>query len=988
MEFGILGPLEVTQDGRSLALGGPQQRALLAVLLIHRGEVLSIDRVIDELWDEQPPLSAIKVVQVYISHLRKALGEGVILTRGRGYLLAVQSERVDVGRFEALVAGGRSALAAGDAAVGDRRLREALALWRGEPLADFAYERFAQAEIRRLEELRFGALEARADAELQLGRHVSLVAELESLVAAEPTRERLVGQLMLALYRSGRQADALAVYQRARTRLADELGLEPGPALRALQAQVLEQAESLELGAVAPRLPVWTAHAPLPAAPTSTIGREHEIDAISGLLRRSDVRLVTLVGPGGVGKTRLALAAARATESEFCDPVCWVELAGVARAIDVGFSIAQAIGVTPLQGESVRDALVRALSTRQLLLVVDNFEQVLEAASLIGELLAACQGLTILATSREALSLTAEQRFVVEPLTVPDMPESATLTDLERASATAMFIAAASRHDYRFGVRPEAAPAVARLCARLDGLPLAIELAAAQTGLFGIDELAARLDCELAVLGAGPHDAPARQQTLRATIEWSYRLLDGAQAMAFVGYSVFAGGSTLEAAAEVTGATRSTIGGLLDKSLLYWRTGVDGFRRLMILETVREYALDRLAEGPHHDEIRQRHLAYYLRVVEDSTPQLSRAREDEPLALLDREIDNIRACFLWALAQAPALAVRLAGSLHEYWWIRQDPDALGWVDSALTADAGRAPLKDRAPAQLGLSFLLGQQGQPEAQADAANVALEVYCELDDQQGMAMSLISLATCARRLDDVENERAYAEEACRRARLSGDDATLGLALAKLAAAVPSAERLHVLEQARELLERIGNYRQIAHAYGNASYAAIVENQPTEALELLEVAVSAACKLTDTWINGYLCGNVGLALLFIGDLSRAQEQFTQELVLGGQQALRFGAEEGLAGLAAVAAAQGLDERAATLSGAAQALGKWGPADRPILDRLEQGYFAPARARLGAPTWCQAEQAGAAMSYERAIEYAIHQTSSPDHGPAEHTHA
>jgi hypothetical protein len=249
---------------------------------------------------------------------------------------------------------------------------------------------------------------------------------------------------------------------------------------------------------------------------------------------------------------------------------------------------------------------------------------------------------------------------------------------------------------------------------------------------------------------------------------------------------VFAGGSTLEAAVEVTRATIPAIIGLIEKSLLYWGTSADGSRRLMILETVREYALDRLAEDPHRDELRRRHLEYYLRVVEDCVLRVSRTLEDEALALLDREIDNIRASFSWALAEAPAVAVRLAGLLHEYWLIRQDPDALSWVDAALAADGDGAPLKDRAHAQLGRSFMLVER--PDAHAQAAQVALELYREFDDQQGIAMSLISLAICARRVNDRKNERAYAEEACRHARLAGDDATLGLSLAELGAAVPA--------------------------------------------------------------------------------------------------------------------------------------------------------------------------------------------------------
>ena len=611
--FRILGPVEASVDDRSLRLGGARQLKLLAFLVLRANQGVSTDVLTEVLWGSARGRSDNRVTMA-VARLRKALEplckgeEPRLRTVSGGYMLVVERGELDAEVFAGMVEDGQRALDGGDAAGASEVLNAALALWRGPPLAEVAFEDFAQGEIRRLEELRLCALEARIDADLHLGRHARLVAELESLVAAEPTRERLVGQLMLALYRSGRQADALAVYQRARTRLADELGLEPGPALRALQAQVLEQAEWLSLGAVASELPVWTAKARLPAPATSTIGRSGEVDAISKLLCRSDVRLVTLVGPGGVGKTRLGLAASRATELHFSDGACWVELAGVARTKEVDFCIAQAVGVAPGEGESVRDALGRALSTRRLLLVVDNFEHVLDAASLIGELLANCRGLTVLATSREALKLSAEHRFVVEPLAVPHNPTATTVADLERASATALFLAAAGRHDNRFSVTPADAPAVARVCAGLDGLPLAIELAAARAGLFGIEELAARLDRELDDLGDGPRDAPARQQTLRATIEWSYRLLDEEERMAFARFAVFAGGSTLGAALEVTGATLSTIDALIDKSLLAFRTAPGGSKRVTILETVREYAVERLAEDPDANGVRRAHL--------------------------------------------------------------------------------------------------------------------------------------------------------------------------------------------------------------------------------------------------------------------------------------------------------------------------------------------------------------------------------------------
>jgi DNA-binding SARP family transcriptional activator len=456
--FRVLGPVEAWSDERRLVLGGPQQVKLLAFMLLNANRAVSADAVIDAVWGADRD-GAAKRLQMGVLRLRKALAPldvqngSRLRTVSRGYLLSVAPGEMDADTFAKRVEEGRGALDAGDAARARELLSGALELWRGPPLAEVAFEDFAQAEIRRLEELRLEALESRVDADLQLGANTRLVGELQALLVEQPTRERVAGQLMLALYESGRQADALEVYQSTRARLADELGLEPGPALKKLQAEILEQSNSI--AGSAPGLSELRASPPTSALQqpaTPTIGREQEIGAVSRLLCRSDARLVSLVGPGGVGKTRLAQAVSHSIQPSFRDGVCWVELAGVARAGDVDFAIAQALRVRPLEDESVRDALCRVLSTRELLLVADNFEHVLGAAPLIGDVLAAPAAVTVLVTSREALKLAAEHRFVVGPLALPDVPKRATVIDVERASATAMFIAAARRRDHRWSV--------------------------------------------------------------------------------------------------------------------------------------------------------------------------------------------------------------------------------------------------------------------------------------------------------------------------------------------------------------------------------------------------------------------------------------------------------------------------------------------------------------------------------------------------------
>jgi hypothetical protein len=377
-------------------------------------------------------------------------------------------------------------------------------------------------QIRSLEELRVVAVETRIDADLQLGRHAELIPELEALLAQQPTREHLAGQLMTALYSSGRQGDALEVYQRTRAYLGEQLGLEPGPALKARQLQILEQSPSLGAPSRAPhpalqQLADVVGSIPrgaVPHPPTATIGRDQDIDTVCRLLASPNTRLLTLTGPGGVGKTRLAIEVARALSGSFADGVWWVELAGVARSEDVGSTIARALDVAPLPGETVHDALWRELARQRVLLVIDNFEHLLDAAVLVAKLLTASPGLTVLATSREALDLAAEHRFPVAPLPVPER-SARTLSEIESTAGSALFLAGVRRRDARFAFGPDAASPVGRICARLGGLPLALELAAARAHALGVEVLANRLEELVGDLGPGPRDAPVRQDAAR-----------------------------------------------------------------------------------------------------------------------------------------------------------------------------------------------------------------------------------------------------------------------------------------------------------------------------------------------------------------------------------------------------------------------------------------------------------------------------------------
>jgi len=548
--------------------------------------------------------------------------------------------------------------------------------------------------------------------------------------------------------------------------------------------------------------------------------------------------------------------------------------------------------------------------------------------------------------------------------------------DVERTPSTAMFLAAARRRNHHFALEPADVPAIARICTRLEGLPLALELAAARTGTLGVGQLAADLDTRLDGLGPGPRDAPARHRTLEATIEWSFTLLEPHLQTVFAQFAVFAGGATLDAAQAIIGVSSDAFEALVTKNMIATRSRTGGGMRLVMLDTLRHYAGRRLARDPGEGELRRRHLDHYLTVVETAVAQF--ATRDERLALeaLDREIENIQAAREWALEHEPNLCLRLTGHVAAYWGLRRQPAALGWCEAALRAAGDDAPVRDRARAEQHRARQLALGNRYDASIEAANRALALYTQADDHAGIAKALWSLAFDTGELGDLEQSRRYAESAVRYARTSGDDVVLAKALSELAACAHEDDRASLVEEAAGIFTRLGDDSGLARLYTNCGYVELTKGRVEQASELFEAALNvprSGATLHLPALLSNLLSNLGLARLFSGDPHAARLAFVEAL---GVTLTGYGdyVGESFAGLAAIAAIGCDDEVAARLRGAAGTAGYPPPSefDRSIDQRLTRDYLTAALERLGPVTWQGGTATRTAWTTAEATEYAI----------------
>jgi predicted ATPase/DNA-binding SARP family transcriptional activator len=1063
LEVLVSGGPRASLGGQPLAGFRTRKAQALFVYLALAGRPQPREHLAGLLWGGVPDSFARASLRQSLANLRHLLGVHLETTPAAA-ALRPEGVWIDAAALQALL-GEASPGVAGEASDGIDldRLRAATALYEGDFLAGFevpdapTFDEWVAVERERLRRLAVEGLRRLAAAHGARGEPDGAIAALRRALTLEPWHEEMHRQVMAVLAGAGRRSEALAQYAAYRRLLADELGVEPDTETTALYER-LHAGEVESRGAEAPHSPhpaglpeapraVSTPPAPRsvlppPVPPTPLLGRAAEIGAVDRLLARPDVRLVTVVGPPGVGKTRLALEVAAHQSAKYAGGVAFVELAPLSDPALVLPAIAQALGVREDRARPLPDLLAAALRDRHLLLVLDNCEQVLLAAPALAALLASCPRLVVLATSRAPLRLRGEHELPLEPLALPDrahLPDPSDPAALLRFPAVSLFVqrVVAVRPD--FALTAANARAVAELCTRLDGLPLALELAAARTRLLPLEALVERLDSRLRLLAGGARDLPARQQALRSAVAWSYDLLDSAGRRLFRRLGVFAGGFTLEAAEAVGGgqpgapAAHGAAGGgggalpslpgrgeappaagclpptdvadvleglerLADASLLR-RTGpAAGEPRFGMLETLREYALEQLEASGEAAEVRRRHAAFFVTLAERGWTELRGPRQAEWAARLDHDHDNVRAALDWALgAGGAALALRLAAAHATYWQFRSHlAEGRRWLAAAL--DLGRATdaaaealpalpaLRAQATFWAGwFAWFQGDLGEGGALLEAAAADLRVHGD-DWWHGFALSHWSQVALAQ--GDLVQARERVEAAVALLRATREPWGLGITLTQLADVLSeegdAAAALRLYDEGAALLRRAGDPTMLALPLTWSAQAAAVMGDRAGARTRYGAALSVARASGHGMFMAMALRGLGTLALLDGDHAPAAARFTEALALARDIGHLRGADVSLGGLAAVAAARGQPARAARLLGAADALR--GPdvvldvADRATLE----GASRAARAVLGAAAYEQAYAAGLAMAAEQAIAFALApQTPAPPATPA-----
>jgi predicted ATPase/DNA-binding SARP family transcriptional activator len=986
VEFRVLGSVGIVDADQLLPVGGEKPRRLLAMLLAHRNRVVSAERLMDALWTD-PPDAAGATLQSYISRLRRfvELGDEHTSLRNRapGYVLEAPEHLIDAGRFERKLADGDVLLDADPYAALDA-LDEALREWRGPAFAEFADAEWIRPEAIRLDELHVVAIETRIDAELRCGKHEQVVGELEALLVDHPLRERFGSQLMLALYRSGRQAEALRAAQDMRSRLRDDFGLEPSATIRELETAILE--EHADLAWVAPASGLrrdaeaaGDARRSVPAETTSLVGRERDLALATRLFESS--RILTLFGPGGVGKTRLAQRLATTLADQFADGVRLVELAPVRDQNAVPAAVGDALDMQQRPNRSLPDSIAELLGTQQLLLVLDNCEHVLDTTSeLVEQILRWCPNVHVLATSREPLGIPAEVVWSVPPLPVPST-RADPVSALTEVAAVQLFVERARAANPDFVLDDANADAVAEICIRLDGVPLALELAAARMRSMSPAQLAERLPERFRVLAGSRRATDPRHRTLRDLVQWSYELLTDEEQRVFERLATFAGAFDVDRAQLVCAGdgideddVPELIVALVDKSMAV--ADPSGPRpRYRLLETMREFGRARLAERPEYVAAYERHVRAHVDLAERAAIGLGSADEARWAEELDASFDDMREAHACALEDGRVdPAIRLIVALREYAWRHIRYELLAWADATEPmAAAGDHPLYPVALSVIAYGrFVRGDLDAAIATGErAAHAAAHLGTTTEGLAERAMGnarfyrdrdFDAAAMIREMLDIVEavgtpSLLAHAYYMCSVAETSLGNKASGTALAEKSAAAAAESG-----------------SPTAHALADYALALSFENtDPDGALRLLDRSVRHAESVDNRWIRAFalteslwIRAKSGAPL----DALRGYHDVIDTWFRGGDWANQW---LSLRHVFAIFEALEHDEPAATLYGALDTAGVMHalplePGNADAFDRaLERLSF-----RLGSADLAAAADRGRTMRDEEVVRYTL----------------